>query len=752
MRNRTLFFLACLFAAVMSSYADQPSKPKSAVLDEQVAALLSKMTIEEKVGQMTQVTIDVVANNHRAPGGWHSLDADKLRTAIVKYNVGSILNVAGSAYSLENWHEVITQIQDVAMKETRLKIPVIYGIDAVHGANYTIGATIFPQNLAMAATWNPGLMKKNGEITALEVRASGIPWNFNPVLDIGRQPLWPRLFETFGEDPYLASAMGATYVKGSEGENNELDHKEKIAVCLKHYIGYSFPLTGKDRTPAYIPEILLREKFLPTFKAAVDAGAHTVMVNSSEINGVPVHASHYYLTELLRGELGFKGFVVSDWADIINLYTREKVAATPKDAVRQAVMAGVDMSMVPLDFSFYENLVELVRDGSVPMSRLDEAVSRILRVKLELGLFGSAYPDKTLKEKFASQESHGIALQSARESIILLKNEGNLLPLAKNKKILVTGPTATMLTALNGGWTITWQGNDESLYPKNKDNVLQAIEKKFGKANVSYVPGAKIAEEIDIAAAARAAAQADVVVLCLGEDAYCETPGNISDLALPGAQVNLVKAIHATGKPMVMVLVEGRPRIIREIVDKAPAIVAAFLPGMEGGTALAEVLAGDVNPSGKLPITYPKYPNDLTLYDHKFSEHSSPFQAYNPQFPFGHGLSYTNFSYSDLTLQKAKIKLGESLNVEVTLKNTGSRPGQEVVQLYLTDLVASVTPSMKRLKGFQKIELAPGESKRVSLTLKQDDLSFIGRDNKPVVEPGEFKVAIANLSQTFVLE
>lgn len=744
--------MVCFFVAVVSLSADQPPKTKNAVLDEQVAALLSKMTVEEKVGQMTQVTIEVVAKNDRAAGGWQNLDQEKLRTAIIKYNVGSILNVSGSAYSIDNWHAIITQIQDVATKETRLKIPIIYGIDAVHGANYTIDATIFPQNLAMASTWNIDLMKKNGVITAHEVRASGIPWNFNPVLDIGRQPLWPRLFETFGEDPHLASTMGFAYVKGLEGEDNDIGQRDKVAACLKHYLGYSFPISGKDRTPAYIPEYLLREKFVPTFETAINAGAHTVMVNSSEINGVPVHASHYYLTELLREELGFKGFVVSDWADIINLYTREKVAASPKDAVRQAVMAGVDMSMVPLDFSFYDHLIELVREGSVPMSRIDEAVSRILRVKLELGLFDSAYPDKKLKEKFATNESRNVALQAAQESIVLLKNEGNLLPLAKNKKILVAGPTAARLAVLNGGWTITWQGNDESLYPKNKDNILQAIEKKFGKASVSYVPGANVNEEIDVAAVVKAAGAVDVVVLCLGEDAYCETPGNINELTLPAAQLNLAKAVLATGKPTVVVLAEGRPRIIREIVDKVPAIVATFLPGMEGGTAIAEVLAGEVNPSGKLPITYPRHVNDFTLYDHKFSEHTSPLVAYNPEFPFGHGLSYTSFSYSDLALQKTKVRVGEELKVEVTLKNSGSRPGKEVVQLYLTDLVASVTPSMKRLKGFQKIELAPGESKRVSFTLHQDDLSFIGRDNKPVVEPGEFKVSIKELSQIFVLE
>ena len=749
MKQRTLFFLCALFCSAALAVA---GGGKNKNPETQAADLLAQMTLEEKIGQMTQVTIDVVAANRETPGGWQALDREKLRTAILRHHVGSILNVMGAAYSIDNWHEIITQIQDVATKETRLKIPVIYGIDAVHGANYTTGATIFPQNLGMAATWNSDLMKKNGEITAYEVRASGIPWNFNPVLDIGRQPLWPRLFETFGEDPYLASVLGGVYVKGLEGDNNEVDHKEKVAACVKHYLGYSYPLTGKDRTPAYIPERLLREKFLPPYKAGVEAGAHTVMINSSEIDGIPLHASHYFLTELLRQELGFKGFVVSDWADIINLHTREKVAATPKDAVRQAVMAGVDMSMVPLDFSFYELLLELAQEGSVPIARIDEAVSRILLVKLKLGLFDQPYPDKSLKAKFASPEFRNVALQAAQESIVLLKNNGNILPLAKDAKILVTGPTANKLAVLNSGWTITWQGNDESLYPKDKDNILQAIEKKFGKNNVTFVPGTNFNAEIDVAAAVKAAEQASVVVLCLGEEAYCETPGNITDLTLPRAQINLAQALQKTGKPIVLVLAEGRPRLIREIEEKTNAILAAFLPGMEGGAALADILSGDANPSGKLPITYPKYANDLTLYDHKFSEHTGEFQAYDPQFPFGYGLSYTTFAYSDLKLQKSTIKKGDAQLVEVTVKNTGKRPGQEVVQLYLTDLVASVTPAMKRLKGFQKIALAPGESKKVAFTLRPEDFSFIGREHKPVIEPGEFKVAIADLAQTFVLE
>ncbi|MDZ7269576.1 MAG: glycoside hydrolase family 3 C-terminal domain-containing protein [candidate division KSB1 bacterium] len=748
-RHSLLLLASAVVLGLAPAYGQNHSRPDYTA---QVKRLLSQMTVEEKVGQMTQVTIDVVSRDTQTPGKPHQLDPAKLRTAIKDYHVGSILNVMGSAYSLDNWHEIITQIQEVATRETRLKIPVIYGIDAIHGANYTIGATIFPQHLGMAATWNPELVKQEGIITAYEVRASGIPWNFNPVLDIGRQPLWPRLFETFGEDPHLARVMAVAYVKGLEGEDNQINRKDKVAACLKHYLGYSFPLTGKDRTPAYIPEIMLREYFLPTFQAAIAAGAHTVMVNSSEINGVPLHASHYYLTELLRGELGFQGFVVSDWQDIINLHTRERVAATPKEAVRQAVMAGIDMSMVPLDFSFYNHLLALVREGAVPMRRIDEAVGRILRVKFALGLFDNPYPDKTLRAGFAAPEFRAVALQAARESLILLKNQDNLLPLVPQTRLLVTGPTANKLSVLNSGWTITWQGNEESLYPHEYHTILEALQEKFGRQNVTYVPGASYDKLIDVAAAVQAAQAAQAVVVCLGEEAYCESPGNITDLSLPRAQLELAQALQQTGKPVILVLVQGRPRLIREIEEKSAAILAAFLPGMQGGTAIAEVLAGEVNPSGRLPITYPRHPNDLTLYDHKSSENASEHHVYRPQFPFGYGLSYTTFEYRDLTLSPATLKMGEKLNVRVIVQNTGTRAGREVVQLYLTDLYASVTPHNKRLKRFEKIDLAPGESRTVTFTLQPQDFAFIGRDNKPVVEPGEFRVAVGGLSRNFMLE
>ncbi|HDP97670.1 MAG TPA: beta-glucosidase [bacterium] len=726
-----------------------PARSETKKLDRKIDDLLSSMTIEEKIGQMTQISIEILTIDGAKPEDRVELDMQKLRQAVVKYNVGSILNVGTSAHPLDHWQKIITTIQDVATKETRLKIPIIYGIDAIHGASYTKDATLFPQNIGMAATWNTELMKKNGEITAYEVRASGILWNFNPVLDVGRQPLWSRLWETFGEDPYLAATLGAAYVKGQEGDENNIGANDKVAVCMKHYLGYSFPLTGKDRTPAWIPERMLREYFLPPFQAAIESGAHTLMVNSSEINGVPVHSSYFYLTELLRNELGFKGFTVSDWSDIKNLHERERVAASQKDAVKMAVMAGIDMSMVPLDYSFYELLLELVKDGKVPESRINEAVGRILKVKFKLGLFENPYPDKSLNNRFACQEFQQVNLQAAQESITLLKNNNQTLPLAKNKKVLVTGPTANLLSYLNGGWTITWQGDREDLYPKNKFTILQAIQKKIGESNVIYEPGTSVDEEIDIPAAVEAAKNADVAIVCIGEKTYCETPGNILDLTLPAVQLNLVSAIATTKTPVVLVLVEGRPRIIREIVDKADGILMAFLPGMEGGPAVANVLFGDCNPSGKLPITYPRYPNDLTLYDHKYSENYNLDCRYNPQFPFGFGLSYTSFDYSNLKIDKKEIHQDELLTISVQVKNSGDRAGKEVVQLYLSDLYASVTPSVKRLKRFEKVALKPGELKTISFVLNQKDLSFIGRDNKPVVEPGEFEVMIGGLKEKF---
>ncbi|MHC4744422.1 MAG: glycoside hydrolase family 3 N-terminal domain-containing protein [Planctomycetota bacterium] len=744
MRKIAILLTALLSTVFGCSHISNKAKDP---VDTRAAKLLAKMTLEEKVGQMTQLTLETVAG--KTENGYLKLDEEKLYDAIVNHNVGSILNCGGQARTVENWHEIITQIQDLATKKTRLAVPVIYGIDSIHGANYTLDATVFPQNIAVAATGNIELMTKLGEICAYETRASGIPWNFNPVLGLGRQPLWSRLYETLGEDAYLASEMGAVYVRAQQGD--DISQPTKVAACMKHYLGYSFPLSGKDRTPAWIPERQLRELFLKPFAAAVDAGVATAMINSSEINGVPVHASKYYLTDLLRDELGFEGFVVSDWADIENLYTREMVAKDRREAVKVAVMAGIDMSMVPYDYSFYDTLIDLVTTGEVPMKRIDEAVARILRVKVQLGLFENPYPDKSLVAGFATQASRKVNLQIATEAITLLKNDNNTLPLKKGRKVLITGPSANKLSLLNGGWTITWQGDNEALYPEEKFTILEAIRDKIGEQNVTHVEAVTFDKESDIAAAVAAAVRADTIIACIGEPTYCESPGNIDDLTMTAPQLKLIEQLAKTGKPIVIVLVEGRPRVIRTIVDKAPAILMAYLPGMEGGKAVADILFGDANPSGKLPITYPKYPSSYTTYDHKRSEENEP-NKFAPQWPFGHGLSYTTFEYTDLKLDKTSLAIGEDLTVRVKVTNTGNRPGKETVQLFLSDIVATITPPVKLLKGFEKVNLKPAESKKVTFKLNTDDLTFIGLDNKPTVEPGDCRISIADLSKTFQLQ
>jgi beta-glucosidase len=718
-------------------------------LNAKVEALLRKMTLAEKVGQMTQLEIGTVCD-----GSNQSLKINpaKLEKALVQYGVGSILNVSGEALTLDKWHEIIGQIQETA-KKARLKIPVIYGIDSVHGFNYAQGATLFPQNIGMAATWNPALMMRAAEITASETRASGIPWNFAPVLDLGRHPVWPRYYETYGEDPYLAQVMGVASVRGFEGAN--VAAKDKVASCLKHYLGYSFPLSGKDRTPAWIPENYLREYFLPSFQAAIAAGARSVMVNSAEINGVPVHANKQILTDLLRTELGFRGLVVSDWEDIKKMVTQHGVAATEKEATRIAVMAGIDMSMVPSSYSFSDNLMALVKEGAVPMTRIDEAVRRVLYLKFELGLFESPMPDAALKSKFGALESRAVSLQAARESITLLKNDRNVLPLTKGRKVLVTGPTADSLISLNNGWTYVWQGTNDKLYPKDRATILAAIKAKVGNDKVKYVQGAALEKAENIAEAAQAARDADVVVLCLGEGGYAETPGNIDDLTLPEAQLKLAEAIAATGKPVVLVLAEGRPRIISRIADAMSAVVLALNPSNEGGEAIADVLFGDYNPNGKLPFTYPRNPNALLAYDHKIWEDGATsfgYTPFKPQWNFGDGLSYTTFAYSDLKLDKKSVGPGGEVTVSVKVANTGNRAGKEAVLMFVRDVVASITPPGKRLKRFAKIYLEPGQSKTLTFRLNRADLSFIGVNNKPTVEPGDFEVMIGKMKEKFTLQ
>ena len=710
-----------------------------------VEELLARMSLEEKIGQMTQLQIATVTSGQDQNT---QIDPAKLDKAVVKYGVGSILNVNSQALTVDKWREIIGQIQAAAQK-TRLKIPVLYGIDSIHGANYVQGATLHPQEIGMAATWNPVLMQRLAEISAAETRAAGIPWTFSPVLDLGRQPLWPRFYETFGEDPYLAKVMGVAFIRGVEG--NDVASPNHIASSLKHYVGYSFPLNGRDRTPAWIPENYLREYFLPSFDAAVRAGARTVMVNSAEINGTPGHTNHHLLTEVLRGELGFRGFVVSDWEDIKKLVSVWHAAPDEKEATRVAVLAGIDMSMVPNDYSFSDLLLQLVKENKVPMSRIDEAVRRILRVKFDLGLFENAMPKPTIG--FATSESRQTSLQAARESMTLLKNNNGLLPLAKDRKILITGPAANSLVSLNNGWTYVWQGNDESLYPKDRQTIVQAIKTKVGN-NATYVPGVTFDKEIDIPAAVSAARAADVTVVCVGEGSYAETPGNIADLTLSEPQLKLAQAIEATGKPVVLVLVEGRPRIINRIADGAQAILMAYNPSNEGGTAIADVLLGDYNPGGKLPFTYPRTPNSYITYDHKlFETEETGFgnASFGPQFEFGSGLSYTTFKYSDLKLSSKDVPPNGRINVSVTATNSGTRAGNETVILYLRDEVASLTPAGKRVKRFAKIYLEPGKSRVLTFTLRRDDLSFIGSDNKPTVEPGDFTVLVGGLSEQFTL-
>ncbi len=716
--------------------------------EKKIDNLLKKMTLEEKVGQMTQITLGVFSTR-KSEASEPELNIKKLKEGIVKYHIGSILNTGGAANSVKKWHEIITTIQDIATKETRLKIPVLYGIDAIHGTNYTKGATIFPQAISIAASRNKDLVRKAAEITAYETKASGIPWDFNPVLGLGRQPLWSRFFETFGEDVYLTKTLGAEYIKGLQ--NNRIDRNSSVLACMKHYMGYSVPLSGHDRTPAWIPERQLRDMFLPPFAEAVKAGALTAMVNSSEVNGIPVHSDYHILTEILKNELNFQGFIVSDWEDIKRLYDRDRVADSPEEAVRMAVMAGVDMSMVPTDYSFYNYLVKLVKEGKVPKSRIDDAVRRILRAKFAAGLFENPYPIKSMAKNIGSKEFDKVNLAAAEESIVLLKNKSNLLPLDKGTKVLVTGPTANLLKVLNGGWTYTWQGDNEDLYPKEKETIFEALKNELGSENVNYIEGVSFEKDINSIKAVEAANTVDAIILCLGEDTYCETPGNINNLELPKVQLDFAEKLAGTGKPIILVLAEGRPRVFHRIADKVNSIVLGMLPGMDGGKAIAEVISGKVNPSGKLPFTYPKSVNGNTHYDYKPMENFDA-NRFSCEFPFGHGLSYTIFDYSNLSLSSNEVEKNDILIVSVDVKNSGKREGKEAVELYVTDLFGTVSRPNKELKAFKKINLRPGEVKTVKFSLPINELSFIGRENKRVLEPGDFVITINNLSKKFKLK
>ncbi|WP_181307506.1 glycoside hydrolase family 3 N-terminal domain-containing protein [Rufibacter sp. XAAS-G3-1] len=731
--------------------APAPAEPAR---DKQIDDLISNMTVEEKVGQMTQLTIDVILKGNEVA----TVDTAKLRNVLVNYHVGSILNVRNRAYTIDEWHQILNAIHDVTDK-TRLKIPVIYGIDAIHGNNYLAGTTLYPHNIGMAATRNPELVNRLAQITALETRAAGIPWNFDPVLDVGRQPLWPRFEETFGEDVFVVKTLGAAAIRGYEQNGKGPDFS--VAASMKHFLGYSYPATGKDRTPSYIPEQMLREIFLPPFKAAVEAGASTVMINSGEINGVPVHGSKYYLTQILRNELGFQGVAVSDWEDVIRLHTRHRVAATPKEAVRMAVEAGLDMSMVPTDFSFYDHLVALVKEGSISEERINLSVRRILALKKKLGLFEQVRPKAALKTTIHKPEFDQVSLQSALESITLLKNNNQVLPLKKSSKILVAGPTANTLGALHGSWSYTWQGNDESQYPAKAKTVVQGLSAKIGKDRVisRSVADFTHAANYNVAQLKKDAAQAQAIVLCLGEKAYAESPGVIDDLDLEENQLALVRAAKETGKPVIIVLLEGRPRVLSSVEPLADAVVMAYRPATFGATAIADVLFGDYNPDGVLPFTYPRFSGDVLTYDHKGTEviredvpNVAGNRGFNPQWSFGHGLSYTTFAFSDLRTDKTTFSNNDNLRVTVKVRNTGSKAGKKAVELYSHDQYASITPAARRLRAFTKVALQPGEEKEVSFTISAKDLAFVNEAGQWVTEPGAFDLMVGDQKTVVTLQ
>jgi len=742
-----VFLAAGLFSLLQISSA-QPA------LNAKADAIISKMTLEEKVGQMTQVTLAVIAK-----GGWGNqdgtLDPAAVKKAIQDYKVGSVLNTTAHALPAEVWRTIITQLQDEE-KKTRLNIPVIYGLDGIHGQTYTLNSTLFPQNIAMAATRNPALAAAAAKTTAKELRASGVRWNFAPVLDCGRQPLWSRFPETYGEDPYIGATMGSAAIKAYEEDG--LKNPTAVASCMKHYLGYSAPRSGKDRTPAYLPEIEMREFYLPQFRAAVKAGASTIMINSGDINGTPVHASKYLLTDVLRKELGFEGLIVTDWEDIIRLYARHHVAATPRAAVVMAINAGIDMSMVPGDFSFFDLLKEAVQKGEVSINRVNDAVRRILVLKMKLGLMDNAYPEPASFGNFGATAYQQQALEAAREAMTLLKNDNNVLPLSKTAKVLVAGPSAQSISALNGCWSYTWQGKDEQWYPTDSKTILQAITDKVGAGNVitTTTKGFDSKQNMDASALTAAAANADVIVLCIGENAYAESPGNIMDLVLAEDQQALAKAAIATGKPVIFVLTEGRPRLITNIEPGAKGILMTYWTGKKSAEAIADVLFGDYNPSGRLPFSYPRSMGELVTYDRKPTEdvreifnENVTMDGYKPLFPFGLGLSYTSFAYSDIKLSAATLKGNNKLSVEVTVTNTGKMAGGHSVELYTADLVASIVPSVRRLRAFQKIQLQPGESKQVIFMIDRNNLAFVNAQLKTVTEPGEFDVMIGDKKARF---
>ena len=727
-----------------------------AKIEQRVEQTLSRMTLEEKVGQMTELAIDVLGH---WDGDRFVLDKDKLEHVFQKYKVGSILNTPGPvAQTPEWWQQTIRTINEYSLKACG--IPCVYGLDQNHGTTYTLGGTLFPQNTNLGASFDPDLARLAATITAYETRAANCPWTYSPTVDLSRDPRWPRVWENFGEDCLVNALMGKAMVEGFQGPDPNHIDKYHIGTSIKHFMAYGTPRSGKDRTPAYVPEWELREKHFAPFKACVEAGATSIMVNSASVNGMPMHVSAKYLTQWLKEETGWDGMIVTDWADIENLWQREKVAANKKDAICMAINAGIDMAMEPYNVDFCDLLIEAVREGKVPMTRIDDAVRRVLRMKYRMGLFDLPNTDRKDYPKYGSAEHFKAAQDAAVQTMVLLKNDG-ILPLAKGKKILVTGPNANSMRCLNGGWSYTWQGKDADKYASQHNTILEAMQQRFGSGNVIYGAGVTYnneglyweENEPQIDRAVKAAAGADIIVACVGENSYAETPGNLDDLALSANQRDLVKALAATGKPIVLILNEGRPRLIGDIEPLAGAVVDILLPGNEGGNALARLLAGDDNFSGRMPFTYPRYSASLTTYDYRVSEETGTMEGVydynaqvNVQWPFGYGLSYTTFDYSNLRVDKTDFTTGDVLTVSVDVKNTGRMAGKESVLLFSRDMVASIVPESRRLRAFTKVELKPGEQRTVTFTLPADDLAFVGIDGKRHLEPGEFLLQIADKS------
>ena len=736
---------------------------EDAALEKRVDSVMSNLTLEEKVGQMAQYTLDVIGKEVSPNQSVDPFEFDpaKLDTILGMYKVGSILNTTNNkAQTTEMWSYIIKTIQDRAIRETG--IPVLFGIDAIHGTNYTAGATLFPQGVGMGATFNTALMEEGSRISAYETRASNIPYTFAPTMDLIRDQRWSRHWESYSEDTYLTAQMALASLKGFQGDDYNNIGKNHVAVSLKHYMGYGVPVSGKDRTPAIISESDLREKFFEPFRRAIEAGALSVMINSGHINGVSTHADHRLLTEWVKEDLNYDGVLITDWNDVENLAFRDHIASDFKDAIRISINAGIDLVMVPYNKNFCNDLIALVKEGKVKQERIDDAVRRVLRMKFRLGLFEKPYWDKAEYPEFGSAAHEAEAKKAADESITLLKNENNILPIKQGARILVTGPNANSMRTLNGGWSYSWQGEKTELFAEKYNTIFEALKNKFGEGKVKYVPGVEYKMDgqyfeenpPQIGAAVAAASGVDYIVLCVDENSYCETPGNLDELTLSENQTALAKALLKTGKPVILVLNEGRPRLIRSIEPETKAVIQLYLPGNYGADALADILTGEVNPSGKLPYTYPKFEQGLITYDHKPSQNIEGKMegAYDygaqtsVQYPFGFGLSYTTFEYTNLAVDKKEFKSGDSIQISIDVKNTGNVAGKESVLLFSSDLVASVTPDVRRLRAFDKVMLNPGETKTVKLKLAANDLAFVNELGKWTLEAGDFRLQAGNLT------